>query len=151
MLLFGLFMGVPSGAVSVMSSSAEVGATSPRGLIASDVAYGIVSSLPASISLAVLFWFSGSTIVDSGAALQLGISCGVIIFIASVLYTSGAALYYLAFLICVQGLWSRRPLPWRFGRFLSWGCGVGLVRVAGIAFQFRHRELRDYLLRQAQR
>jgi hypothetical protein len=42
-------------------------------------------------------------------------------------------------------------LPWRLGRFLHW-CytDAGLVRTAGIAYQFRHRELQDYLARHPQ-
>ena len=41
--------------------------------------------------------------------------------------------------------WSNHWLPWRFGRFLHWCYEAGLIRVAGISYQFRHRELQDYL------
>jgi hypothetical protein len=47
-------------------------------------------------------------------------------------------------------LGTRRPgdhwLPWRLRRFLHWCyADAGLLRVAGAAYQFRHRELQDYL------
>ncbi|WP_327130176.1 hypothetical protein OG311_01155 [Streptomyces sp. NBC_01343] len=51
-----------------------------------------------------------------------------------------AWLRYCAFLLCVRG-----RLPWRLGRFLEhcWQCG--LLRRAGPAWQFRHRELQEHL------
>ncbi|UXY40511.1 NACHT domain-containing protein [Streptomyces albidocamelliae] len=47
---------------------------------------------------------------------------------------------YLVFLCC-----SRRQLPWRLGPFLNWAYGAGLLRISGVAYQFRHRELQDWL------
>ncbi|MFD6969297.1 hypothetical protein [Streptomyces sp. NPDC059949] len=51
-----------------------------------------------------------------------------------------AWLRYCAFLLCVRG-----RLPWRLGQFLEhcWQCG--LLRRAGPAWQFRHRELQEHL------
>jgi hypothetical protein len=57
-----------------------------------------------------------------------------------------AVMRYVAFLVCTRR-WSRHPLPWRLGAFLHWCSQVGLMRIAGIAYQFRHRELQDYLAR----
>jgi hypothetical protein len=37
------------------------------------------------------------------------------------------------------------PHPRRLGRFLDWAYQAGVVRIAGIAYQFRHRELQDRL------
>jgi hypothetical protein len=56
------------------------------------------------------------------------------------------ALRYLALLLWTRRL-SGRWLPWRLGRFLDWCCEVGLMRTAGIAYQFRHQELQDFLAR----
>ncbi|MFE3740800.1 NACHT domain-containing protein [Streptomyces sp. NPDC059134] len=56
-----------------------------------------------------------------------------------------AGVRYAAFLLCTRPWWSDRPLPWRLGRFLDWCCDVGLTRTAGVAYQFRHRELQDFL------
>ncbi len=55
-------------------------------------------------------------------------------------------LRYLALLLWTRRL-SGRELPWRLGRFLDWCCEVGLMRTAGIAYQFRHQELQDFLAR----
>ncbi|WP_433237727.1 NACHT domain-containing protein [Actinomadura nitritigenes] len=40
---------------------------------------------------------------------------------------------------------ARRRLPFRFGRFLDWGAEVGLLRLSGTAYQFRHIELQRLL------
>ncbi|MFC9856609.1 MULTISPECIES: NACHT domain-containing protein [unclassified Streptomyces] len=58
-----------------------------------------------------------------------------------------AGVRYLAFLLCTRRWWSGQPLPWRLGRFLDWCCDAGLTRTAGIAYQFRHRELQEFLIR----
>ncbi|MER6606189.1 NACHT domain-containing protein [Streptomyces sp. NPDC000927] len=58
-----------------------------------------------------------------------------------------AGVRYVALLLCTRRWWSDQPLPWRLGRFLDWCCDAGLMRTAGIAYQFRHRELQDFLAR----
>ncbi|WP_406346889.1 NACHT domain-containing protein [Streptomyces sp. NBC_00648] len=55
-----------------------------------------------------------------------------------------ASTRYIALLLCTRR-WSNRWLPWRLGRFLNWCCGAALIRTAGSGYQFRHRELQDYL------
>jgi hypothetical protein len=47
---------------------------------------------------------------------------------------------YLIFLLC-----SRSRLPFRLVVFLDWACEAGLLRYAGPAYQFRHRELQQWL------
>ncbi|WP_405827076.1 NACHT domain-containing protein [Streptomyces sp. NBC_00105] len=47
---------------------------------------------------------------------------------------------YFATLLC-----TRRRLPWRLGRFLAWAHEAGVLRVAGNAYQFRHREFLEHL------
>lgn len=55
-----------------------------------------------------------------------------------------AGSWYVALLACTRQ-WNVIWLPWRLGRFLHWAYRAGLIRIAGIAYQFRHRELQDYL------
>lgn len=52
----------------------------------------------------------------------------------------GGGRRYLVFLCCIRG-----RLPWRVGAFLHWAYGAGLLRIGGVAYQFRHRELQDWL------
>ncbi|MFI5526097.1 hypothetical protein [Streptomyces platensis] len=51
-----------------------------------------------------------------------------------------ASVRYLALLLC-----TRRNLPWRLSSFLHTCHEVGILRSAGHAYQFRHRELQDHL------
>ncbi|MFD4506489.1 NACHT domain-containing protein [Streptomyces sp. NPDC058457] len=47
---------------------------------------------------------------------------------------------YAAFRLCTRG-----RLPPRPAEFLHWARGAGLLRLAGSSYQFRHRELQDWL------
>lgn len=51
-----------------------------------------------------------------------------------------ASLRYVSFLLCTRG-----HLPWRLGSLLHCCYEMGLLRVAGAAYQFRHRELQEHL------
>jgi hypothetical protein len=71
----------------------------------------------------------------------------------AVLVVAGTAAALLC-AVCVAGLWrrylalllaTRGRLPWRLSRFLDWATRAGLMRMAGTAYQFRHRELQEYL------
>ncbi|MGW7510659.1 NACHT domain-containing protein [Streptomyces massasporeus] len=77
-----------------------------------------------------------------GLAAASGCVIGLMISFAGGL----AGLRYLALLLCTRrhsAIW----VPWRLGRFLDWCCEAGLMRVAGMAYQFRHRELQEFLAR----
>ena len=41
--------------------------------------------------------------------------------------------------------WLRGRAPLRFGAFLDWAHDAGLLRVSGVAYQFRHRQLQEWL------
>ncbi|WUH92186.1 hypothetical protein OG900_20110 [Streptomyces sp. NBC_00433] len=71
-----------------------------------------------------------------------GLNGGLAVGLAAGFYLlTSAGRRYLMFLACCRG----RLLPWRLGAFLNWSYGAGLLRVSGIAYQFRHRELQDWL------
>ncbi|MFD2354013.1 hypothetical protein ACFSTC_39155 [Nonomuraea ferruginea] len=40
---------------------------------------------------------------------------------------------------------ARGLLPLRLWAFLDWACEANLLRVSGATYQFRHRELQDFL------
>ncbi|MEU3689606.1 NACHT domain-containing protein [Streptomyces narbonensis] len=48
----------------------------------------------------------------------------------------------------VCALLTHRPrLPFRLARFLDWSVSAGLMRTSGVAYQFRHREFQEWLVR----
>lgn len=80
-------------------------------------------------------------------ALAVGLVVGLTAGIAGALmggrvidHPGGAARRYWVFLLCSGG-----RLPFRLTRFLDWACTAGLMRYSGPAYQFRHRELQQWL------
>ncbi|MFD9793641.1 NACHT domain-containing protein [Streptomyces sp. NPDC059070] len=81
-------------------------------------------------------------LTDSRAFLLVGwLASGLAMGLAAGLYLiAGAGRRYLVFLLCSQG-----RLPLRLGSFFHWAYEGGLLRISGAAYQFRHRELQDWL------
>ncbi|MFJ5048290.1 NACHT domain-containing protein [Streptomyces sp. NPDC088719] len=65
---------------------------------------------------------------------------GLTVGLAVTLIRTAPLRRYVAFLVCTRG-----KLPWRLGPFLDWCCAAGLMRQSGTAYQFRHRELQQWL------
>ncbi|MEV3896478.1 NACHT domain-containing protein [Streptomyces anulatus] len=70
-----------------------------------------------------------------------GVAMGMVVGLAVTLVKAAPLRRYVVFLIC-----TRRALPWRLGEFLNWCCNSGLMRLSGTAYQFRHRELQQWLI-----
>ncbi|MDT0305924.1 NACHT domain-containing protein [Streptomyces sp. DSM 44917] len=81
-----------------------------------------------------------------GAATGLAVGLGIAL--VSALWTCPLNARYLGLLIRTRRR-SGRWLPWRLGRFLDRCVDAGLMRRAGTAYRFRHREFQDYLGRAA--
>ncbi len=149
-LAFGLAIGLAIGlARGLMIKQERVGVV-PRHLIRMDltaaVVFGPVTAVGAMLVTELvsqlvfdMIYGPGSLEVDLSAALFSGLITGAFIF--SIPVAGGpAALRYFALL-----LHTRRKLPWRLGRFLDACYELGILRVSGTAWQFRHRELQDHL------
>jgi len=133
-VLFGLVIGLFRSEVS------EVG--DPRRLVRDDLVVALIAAL--TIVLAVVFsnGFGGILASDkftSDATPFLGAVAAVTIGLAS----ASAGVRYVVFLLFTR--FGRHRLPWRLGRFLHWATRAGIMRTAGTAYQFRHRELQDWL------
>jgi hypothetical protein len=97
--------------------------------------------------LGLLFAAGGSVLLTAATGLAsssvgwliLIAACLAYGFVAAVAFTS-LWRRYLALLLA-----TRRRMPWRLGRFLDWATDAGLLRMAGAAYQFRHRELQEQL------
>jgi hypothetical protein len=87
------------------------------------------------------FWsvFWSFFAIGAGFGLVLGLLFGV----AGVgsRGSSAMARYHAAVMVN----WVRGRAPLRFGAFLDWAHNAGLLRVSGVAYQFRHRQLQDWL------
>lgn len=90
-------------------------------------------SSPQAIESAAL---DGSTTLLPLTSAAVGLAVGL----AVMLIRTAPLRRYVAFLVCTRG-----KLPWRLGPLLDWCCAAGLMRQSGTAYQFRHRELQQWL------
>lgn len=89
------------------------------------LAFGLAFGLALGLDVALLAWL----LFGFPVGLALGLTVGL-----------GAARRYGVFLLC-----SRGRLPFRLARFMDWAVTAGLLRYSGAAYQFRHRELQQWL------
>ncbi|MER5465845.1 NACHT domain-containing protein [Streptomyces sp. NPDC002668] len=91
------------------------------------------------------FTLGGALLLGAAGELVCGHTAGLIFALVGGLAGGSAAgvdasWRYLVFLLC-----SRRILPFRLNAFLAYSYDVGLLRRSGNAYQFRHRELQQWL------
>ncbi|MFE7611818.1 NACHT domain-containing protein [Streptomyces celluloflavus] len=150
-LAFGLTVGATTGLVTGLASHGTPGVMDPNGVVRNDLAawllyslstflvFGLVFSLVFGLMVGVVSVVTVAVVITLASVLMDGLRAGL-----STGNRGMASVRYMALLLCTRR-WGSRPLPWRLGRFLHWCYGAGLIRVAGIAYQFRHRELQEYL------
>jgi hypothetical protein len=108
---------------SVLGFSVAIAAALPGGLtggIVSSLKLNSILSIPGSALVAVLVAVTGGIILGSRAWTR----------------------YAFAILMMAP----RRRLPWRLMKFLEWSNQAGLLRISGLAYQFRHDSLRRAVL-----
>lgn len=106
----------------------------PRRLLRGDLVSGLL--------VAVVF----GLVVGAGAGVTMGSAFGIslgVVSLLAVILVANAWTRYVVLLLC-----ARRILPWRLGTFLDWAYRGGLLRISGNAYQFRHREMQEWLANQ---
>ncbi|MFI6006830.1 hypothetical protein ACIA98_41990 [Streptomyces sp. NPDC051366] len=107
----------------------QVGA--PLATLKGDLVAGLLSSLAFSLTAGI------AAGVAMGPWFGIGLSLAAL---AAVVVVADAWMRYVALLLCTRG-----RLPWRLGTFMDFSYRAGLLRISGAAYQFRHRELQDWL------
>ncbi|WTX00123.1 hypothetical protein OG216_45260 [Streptomycetaceae bacterium NBC_01309] len=155
-VIFGVMIGAAVGVTRVLTSASQAGPTAhidPRRVIADDFVFWLVcGAAPGLAVMAVVLLF---VVLQGTPAPEVLVVAGLLslpvglLVLALRLPRSGVWTGYLAMLLCTR----RGPtvLPWRFERHLHWAEQTGLLRLAGHAYQFRHRELQDWLADPANR
>lgn len=145
-LVFGPMLALTAGFVVALDGG-ENAAVDPGGVVRGDSAFGAMFGL--AVGLASGLAAGLGTGLESGVAAGFGTGLGAGLAFggasglwAGLLY-AGATVRYLALLACTRR--GSVVLPWTLRRFLSWAEQAGLLRIAGNAYQFRHRELQDWL------
>ncbi|WP_394613123.1 NACHT domain-containing protein [Lentzea sp. JNUCC 0626] len=141
-LMLGLALGLVIGLSDKTENPQEHDAASviwdPREIIKHDLATGLALGFTSGLMAGLGFWLAGGLLAGLASGVMLGIRFGQV------------GIHYLALLLFTRGWFGTPGLPWRLGRFLHWCYQVGLIRQAGIGYQFRHRELQDHLARHPQ-
>ncbi|MFI6435004.1 NACHT domain-containing protein [Streptomyces sp. NPDC050759] len=106
----------------------------PRKLISHSLWLGIASAFTMGCTLALIMREALAPGFVLACALTMGAGFGISAGLAGV--------RHLALLMSTRG-----RLPTGLGRFLWWCHQAGLLRAAGVAYQFRHHELQEYLAR----
>ncbi|MBJ6638572.1 hypothetical protein H4K36_13005 [Streptomyces sp. DHE7-1] len=135
----GLMLGLVAGLSAPLSDTPP---TDPRYPIRDDLLFGLLLWMVVGLTAGLVFEFMVGPAAGLAAGPVDGILTGLLAGLVPGLYaTTEAGRRYLVFLCCVRG-----RLPWRLGTFLHWAYGAGLLRISGVAYQFRHRELQDWLI-----
>lgn len=109
----------------------------PRDIVRSDLLVGLANVLGSGSAVGAVVWVLFG--VGPTDAFLIGLAFGLMVGVG---VDTQSGRRYLAFLLCSKG-----KLPMRLGAFLDWACVAGLLRLAGTAYQFRHRELQQWLAR----
>ncbi|MFH9425579.1 NACHT domain-containing protein [Streptomyces sp. NPDC017529] len=151
-LIIGVTGGLAGGVVRGLRGEPTTVAN-PRAIIRDDMVYGMaigpltgcVACIMVTLMSVALVWGRShgdrtptALMVSSQDVAVVGLVAGIAAGLLAGL--ARAARRYGVFLLC-----SRGKLPFRLGPFLDWAVTAGLLRYNGPAYQFRHRELQDWL------
>jgi len=131
-LAFGLAAGLEAGLNTGLSTAVR-----PVDPLRNSIAAGLADGLPVGLAVGLASGLAFRLTVGLASGLASGLAFGLLLARGgplAVRYGIGVALASF-----------RRDLPRRPSMFLAWACDAGLMRVSGIAYQFRHQQLRDWL------
>jgi GTPase SAR1 family protein len=150
-LTFGLSIGLAYGLAYGLAS--EVAAVSSASVLARQcLGYAVMVLL--AVVLAVVLTFVLAVGLSAGPmfglaagltfGLPIGLPIGLVIgLVIGLAYGNGSV--WLRYAIAVRAAARQGSLPRHPARFLDWCLHTGLMRMAGIAIQFRHRRLQEAL------
>jgi NACHT domain len=135
-LVYGLAGGLAGGAAGGVAGGVAYG---PAFGTSGGVAFGITYGPAHGPEYGVAGW------VAFGVA--VGVAFGVAVGVAYGLAVGGGS--WVRYHVAVAVMAARGQGPLRLGAFLDWAADAGLLRVSGVSYQFRHRQLQDWLTSQA--
>jgi hypothetical protein len=137
-LAFGL-----AGGLAIALNDPSPQAFGPREVIRADGQFGLAVVLAivlvGGLPIGVTIGFFAGPMAGFTSALPLALTYGLA---AGLSYGASAwTRYHIAMVIAAI----RRSGPLRIGAALEWAYQAGLLRLSGVAYQFRHRQLQDWL------
>jgi hypothetical protein len=138
-LVIGLVIGLVDGLIGFgTSSNIAQRASSPAESLHGDRLTVLLTSAVGLVTALVIGLVSGLLVGGAVGGLLMG---GLV----AVILVEPGNRAWPAFLVASGWLAARHRLPWRLMAFLEDAYRLGLLRVAGSAYQFRHAELQDHL------
>jgi hypothetical protein len=139
-LVSGLILGLILGLTTALRDPSPQ-AVRPREVIHENGLLGLAIGL--SVALAVLLGSAFSTELTGRDNLESGLLGGLLVGLTAAISFGGSSWmrYHIAIVLAAR----RGNGPLRFGAMLEWAREAGVLREAGIAYQFRHRQLQDWL------
>jgi hypothetical protein len=143
----GLAVGIAGGLGLIGESwTPDISMTSPMDALRRQLSLGLAGAIAGSIVGGLAGGLGGGLKGGLEGGLAHGLVAGFVTGLALGLAFGLVALASWGRYVVGQGCAAaRRRLPARLGRFLSWAQESGLLRVSGATYQFRHRELQDWL------
>lgn len=139
---FGVLLGL---AMGLGEDPDQYSVADPRQVLRSTVQMGLAFGPLAGLLMGIAIGTSRIPIAST-AGLTFGVMTLIVLGPLGFPWDGFPFLRFIALLLCTRR-WNNRWLPWRLGSFLDWCYQAGLIRIAGISYQLRHRELQDYLAR----
>ena len=133
-LVVGLAVGLATAlSIGLVDDSPE--AIRPRNVIRANGQYALIIAPMAGFAVGLAIGLANG--FTAGVAIGVSIALSYGLEIAANVWTR----YHITTMIIAI----RQQGPLRFGVFLDWAQQAGLLRVSGVAYQFRHRQLQDWL------
>ncbi|MFD5324602.1 NACHT domain-containing protein [Streptomyces sp. NPDC127092] len=122
-----------TGAVSLTLSEVDRAAVGPTGALRNQL-WMLAFGVPAVVLVAVF-------LPEDGPERLMGLSVVGLVTAVGVFVLTDLVAYVLFLLL------NPHRVPFRLARFLDWSVAAGLMRTSGAAYQFRHREFQEWLVR----
>ncbi len=122
-------------------------ATRPGDPLKNDLLFGITLGLAGGAWAGLPGGLTGGLLTTAGLKQTLGLWPSIVLALTlgAIAGISIGSRAWLRYIITLTLDAPPRRLPWRLNSFLEWGYRAGLLRVSGLAYQFRHDNFRIWL------
>lgn len=138
----GLIAGLTNGLTNKLANFSPK-TRRPHTIVRTNGLVGAVGGLAGGIAIGLGIGFTFEVTSGIGIGLTNGVIIGFAVWFA--VWFSISARIWGRYHLVVTWNAIRRKTPLRFGPFLDWAVQAGLLRESGISYQFRHRQLQDWL------
>lgn len=114
------------------------GLPTPLARLKGDFQTGLIAGLLTTVTGIIICLVNQWPVKSTGDILVLCVLSGIA---AGPGYAAATWRRHVAMLLCARG-----KLPFRLAKFFTWAHSVGLLRIAGRSYEFRHRRIQDWLV-----